>query len=291
MESNAKIGQRALQMVANSLFPDPFYPNEDLEGCDVPCLKPNQVQIHGNITVKGKKATVCTAKYKGSYIAVKEYFRGKGKVVHEYRVLKSNDSVPCVPKAHGIVYRNGVGVQLAMQYVCSAGGGMALRLDEVVSSEFKLFPKEWLHIFHNVAIALDGLHRNKFIHNNINPMNILIYQREENQTPLPMLIGFGSCTLEKYSTSPCEAMRHAAKQSEFWAPEVESGEAPTAATDVYALGRTIRFVTQHCKIYEPTTSVYGIPKALFDIGQQCFEEEVDSRPIMSDVRKWIRRLL
>ena len=61
-------------MVANSLFPDPFYPNEDLEGCEVSCLKPNQVHIHGDIHIK--KAIVCTGEYQGSYVTLKEYSKG-----------------------------------------------------------------------------------------------------------------------------------------------------------------------------------------------------------------------
>ena len=107
---------RAMQRLVNDLcrwLPNlcfhPFYPNEDLEGCDVPRLKP--IRFRFMVTLD-KKEIFCMAKYQGSYIAVKEHHKERCKVVREYRVQKSNDSVPCVPKAHGIAYMNGVGVQL-----------------------------------------------------------------------------------------------------------------------------------------------------------------------------------
>ena len=60
-------------MSNNTIFLDPFYPNEDLEDCEVSFLKPNQVKIGDIIVHDGSKTSVCTGVFGKFDVAVKEY--------------------------------------------------------------------------------------------------------------------------------------------------------------------------------------------------------------------------
>ncbi len=98
----------------------------------------------------------------------------------------------------------------------------------------------WLSQFLNhVLSALEYLHEQRMVHQDIKPDNILFDHRDGTGQPSFYLADFGLSVLQD------KAARSQAGTLFYMAPEVGSGEAPTTAVDIWSfamtLGRVLEF--------------------------------------------------
>ncbi len=88
-----------------------------------------------------------------------------------------------------------------------------------------LSPGRAAGILHGIAAALGYIHGRGYVHCDVKPQNILI-----KDTGVPVLLDFGIARAEGTNTTTLIATPH------YLAPERAQGSAPTAASDLYALG-------------------------------------------------------
>jgi eukaryotic-like serine/threonine-protein kinase len=86
-------------------------------------------------------------------------------------------------------------------------------------------PQRAAGILHGIAAALGYIHSRGFVHCDVKPQNILL---RDNGTPV--LLDFGIARTEGTAATTLIATPH------YLAPERATGSAPTAASDLYALG-------------------------------------------------------
>jgi serine/threonine protein kinase len=90
----------------------------------------------------------------------------------------------------------------------------------------------WL-MLRDIAAALEVMHKNHLLHNDVRPQNIII-SRDATTTPSFKLVDFGSATC-----SPVPPNWHIETAGRFMSPETMGNDVANAATDVYSLGLTV----------------------------------------------------
>lgn len=119
------------------------------------------------------------------------------------------------------VYRSGSG-WLTMQLV---DGGTVLTLGSMTDR---------LAALAQIADALDFVHRQGYVHSDVKPTNILVFK--DFSTRGSILIDFG--VAHSIAGGLARRPTHVQGSLPYAAPELLRGQAPTAATDVYALACT-----------------------------------------------------
>ncbi len=104
---------------------------------------------------------------------------------------------------------------------------------DVHCNELKLGIEERLHLFRDVCVAIEYAHSRLIVHCDLKPHNILITTRGEVK-----LVDFGIASLlhGEMESQPAPLSAQRLLTPAYSAPEQRSGEAVTAATDVYQLG-------------------------------------------------------
>jgi serine/threonine protein kinase len=141
---------------------------------------------------------------------------------------------------------------LAMQYV---DGGS---LDDRIEADGPLELAECLRITAEVAAGLDALHREGLVHRDVKPSNIML-----DAEGRAALTDFGLARGPAFTvlTKPGQVMG----TLDYLAPELISGDAASAASDIYALG---------CVVYECLTGSAPFAGArIFEIAVAHVEQE------------------
>ena len=99
----------------------------------------------------------------------------------------------------------------------------------ILKREGRLSPLRAVQILRGVCAALSAAHQAGVIHRDLKPANIIVKHGDQ-----PMILDFGTATAQDVSrvTRPGTAVG----SMRFIAPEIFTGTAPSACTDVYSLG-------------------------------------------------------
>jgi hypothetical protein len=151
-------------------------------------------------------------------------------------------------------------------------------LTEVLLARGHLTPGETVTVVAPVARALAELHTAGVVHADVSPGNVLL-----ERTGRPRLADLGVARLVG------EAHGDLFGTPGFVAPEVEAGEQPTPASDVYAVGA----LAWACVTGEPPAPLGlrrpllelapGLPPAWLDVVVQCLSPLADERPSAGEV--------
>jgi predicted ATPase len=174
-------------------------------------------------------------------------------------------------------------------------------LDARIRRLGRLPVEEVLHVGVKMAGALEAAHRREILHRDVKPANILLTDYEE-----PALADFGIAHIVggfktatgTFTGSPA-----------FTAPEILSGDPPSAASDVYGLGATLfaaltghaayerksgeQVVTQFLRIAtEPVPDLRdsGIPEDVSAVVEKAMSRDASERPSAADLGEELRHL-
>ncbi len=163
-------------------------------------------------------------------------------------------------------------------------------LAQRVQSRGPVSPREATRWLQEVAWALSYAHGRGVVHRDIKPDNILL----ERESGRALVADFGIAHALGDDTQGIHGT------PEFMAPELAIGSAPSAASDVYALGVTAFFalsgqlpftgatatdvLTQHCTQSVPALGGRGlvVPRRLAQVVQQCLAKTPDARYASAD---------
>jgi serine/threonine-protein kinase len=163
-------------------------------------------------------------------------------------------------------------------------------LAQRVQTRGPVSPREATRWLQEVAWALSYAHGRGVIHRDIKPDNILL----ERESGRALVADFGIAHALGDDTQGIHGT------PEFMAPELAIGSAPSAASDVYALGVTAFFalsgqlpftgtsatdvLTQHCTHPVPPLGGRGlvVPRRLAQVVQQCLAKTPDARYASAD---------
>jgi eukaryotic-like serine/threonine-protein kinase len=99
---------------------------------------------------------------------------------------------------------------------------------QTLDTHIPLPPQEAIAVARGVAEALSYIHGQGYVHCDIKPQNIML--QGDPATPHAVLLDFGIARVEGTATTTLIATPH------YLAPERATGAAPTASSDLYALG-------------------------------------------------------
>ncbi|MFF7941491.1 protein kinase [Nocardia gamkensis] len=174
-------------------------------------------------------------------------------------------------------------------------------LDARISGHGPLSAEETLRVGAKLAAALETAHRLAIVHRDVKPSNILITDYGE-----PALTDFGIARIPGgfHTTTGTVAGSPA-----FTAPEVLSGDAPTPAADVYALGATLfaaltghaaferrsgeQVVAQFLRITtQPTPNLleHDIDEDLSQVIEHAMDRSPEQRPSAAALGEELQRL-
>jgi hypothetical protein len=109
-------------------------------------------------------------------------------------------------------------------------------ISQHVAANGRLLEVQALRLTIQAARALAALHKNTIIHRDIKPENI--FMTADGQAKL----GDFGLALARHGSSTHSVLSSAAGTPAYMSPEVFEGEPPSAQSDVYALGMTLRYM-------------------------------------------------
>ncbi|MCO8271800.1 serine/threonine protein kinase [Actinoplanes sp. TRM 88003] len=146
-----------------------------------------------------------------------------------------------------------------------------------------------------LAEGLDKVHQAGLLHRDLKPQNLILGQQG------PVLIDFGLATLtEREDGDGHTQTGMVVGTPAYMAPEQARGEKDlTRAVDVYALGATLVYALTGHTLYSPSQGMLlyqvgnpdvmpdltGVPPEISSLAKAMLADDVQSRPLLSDVRE------
>jgi hypothetical protein len=139
-----------------------------------------------------------------------------------------------------------------------------------------------------IGLGLVYLHRHEIFHGTLSPYNVLV---DEDFHPVLAETGWLSWK------AICNRPEQVAKYLPYVAPEIQTGNAPSVASDVYSLGRVLQYVLtgQHPTVTGESvpsmTEMAGQPVGLIRIVRKCCITEPSQRylsvqELLQDLTHW-----
>ncbi|XP_072030606.1 uncharacterized protein [Amphiura filiformis] len=215
-----------------------------------------------------------------------DYTNRFNKATLEFKVLKMNTDVEGIQRPVGLYRKEDA---CHVHCLVTTSPNIPMKDDTMVTASnisaqkgIDVSKEQWLQIFMDTAKALQGLHDNGFIHNQVRPDNIqLVYKRRGNKKKIRAeLIDMSLSCMEKYSRKLTEIQVFSLSSLEhnFLDPVLlKRATHPSKVTDVYAFGQTI----QHVAVQNDISS------RVRSLADQCMQDSFLSRPNMYDICRQI----
>ncbi|RYH71220.1 MAG: protein kinase [Alcaligenaceae bacterium] len=214
------------------------------------------------------------------------------------RFLREQQAMAALTGAPNIVNIFDVGTTsrgrpyIVMQY-CPSGS-----LDARIRQDGPLSVSETIRVGVSIAGALEEIHRNRILHRDVKPANILFTDRDE-----PVLSDFGIAHIAGGFETETGAITGSPA---YTAPEVLRGDAPSIASDVYGLGATLfcavtghaaferrndeDVVAQFIRIAKEPVPDIGIPGPLQVVIERAMAGNVRDRPTTAHLRRLLQQI-
>ena len=205
----------------------------------------------------GTYGTCFLAKYRKIAVVVKEYKNLNGKksldelglaARREARIIFDLPDHPGLPFVFGVCTKS-TPVQLVLQYH-GEENGRNITIYRAARSTPGLCDNTWREIMWRVCDAVEHIHRNGMIHNDIKASNIVLEKVECDQEEKynPVVIHFGKSV--RAATASARMVKPACQTSStvdsYIAPEVKKGSSPPSfSSDVFSLGKMFQFVSKY----------------------------------------------
>ena len=220
--------------------------------------------------------------YRDLVVAVKEFKTGnsscsvdalKKEAHHEARMISHIEDHAGVPLLFGVITKT-MPVRLITKFHGHKDKSLTLRR---AMRKMTLDKPTWLGIVKKVIIALEHIHTNGVLHNDLKENNVVLEKREEDWNPV--IIDFGKACFTKHRKAVMTLS--VAKQAEYKnkyphiAPEIVCGSGrQSILSDIFSLGRVIAAVLKLI----PTATALSVRMAKRDL---C--DDPSQRPALKEI--------
>ena len=225
-------------------------------------------------------------KYKGILVSVKQYkaqSTARKHMYHEAHVLLSIPVHRCITTLVGICTAGKQPPLLVTQYYGIQRKSITLH-KALNYYNVTLREEDMYKIFHGITEALQHMHKNDFLHNDIKSNNILLQYR--NREYSPVVIDFWKACLlsagKYYSLDKTEKQKYRVKYPFLCPALIEGLERQSPRTDVFSFGYMLIKSLENANI-----SVQN----LYTIGKMCMSFNSIMRPTITVVNKKIAQFL
>lgn len=198
------------------------------------------------------------------------------------------------PRLLGLSEHKGAQI-LVMEY--AAGGNLERFL-------VKFPPVSWFRVWQiarGIALRLQVIHQQNFIHNDLHPGNIVFNADSASADPMIIDVGISKAVDELELRN---GTRGAYGRIEYLPPEFFGEGLKTQKSDIYCLGTllwqlTARFTPRETAKYPPQAAasaglrevpIPGTPKVYVDIYKKCWNLDPDERPTIEQVLEELERI-
>jgi hypothetical protein len=185
---------------------------------------------------------------------------GKGGEEYAVKVFAASESTTCLHEAALLVRMEHPSIVRVVSVLRDAGTGFLM----IQMSLYKYGSVQaWIHdtvprwkavrvVFHDIAGALAHLHKNKVVHADVKPDNILVGSNERGVlADFDVAVDSNTRTTQLYLAAPPGVV---AESPGFGAPELrDTGN--TKEADVFALGRSVKVLREKCADAESAESL------------------------------------
>lgn len=271
------ISHRALRIGREAIYPlDTSMPSttDELKSllavpvlCDIVCDFDEESILDRTLSSITYKAF-----YKEARVVCKQYLQ-TNRARHEYNMIHNMKTDRGVPHAYGVYHATEQDDDLL---VTSYVGPHCLG-NEISQKKIILDPFGTMRILYELGKTIIRLQEQDIVFNNIQPQSV-VYSSVRN----PNLVGFSKAV---HLTSAICWSKHLIEQhSEYLAPEVVTGKAPTLASDIYSYGLVMD------KVMSPLYQKELLPWHIMKLASECLNKDPLKRPVKNDFVKLISAL-
>ena len=187
-----------------------------------------------------RSMTVVVKEFKSFRSGVADTERQRKAALHEANILCTLGDHPNLPLLFGVQIKKPP-FCLVTQFHGDKEGSLTLWR---AAPKLELSNYKWMNVTKMICGAIQYIHSQRVIHNDLKPNNVVLEKRESSFHPIVIDFGKSLKVEVAASASKClskESQRRHLKKYAYVAPELVNGGYPSFASDVYSFAKIIDF--------------------------------------------------